>query len=257
MTWKQGGFSLLAVTVAMLVGAAPALATAPANDDFANAETITTTDPGPYFSYASLTADNTGATAEPGEPHHAGVGSGHSVWYRWTAWRSDYTYIFTVDCVDPLKSAVGVYTESIKVPALIGLAPVDGFDIQSSCGGYSIPAGYEPPPSSPSMTFFKATAGTTYYIAVDGRQGGDPVEGAFELIVQQGVACADAGAVRSGPPPDLCPPWPPYGPAEDPPEDSGIAHYPHLRCAAKAHRRAHHRRDRRNCVKSRRHHGHG
>ena len=53
--------------------------TAPANDNFANAQFI----PGPT---KSISGTNVGATAEPGEPQHvAGVTPTHSVWYTWTA----------------------------------------------------------------------------------------------------------------------------------------------------------------------------
>src|SRR5437588_625908 len=51
----------------------------PANDNFANAQVL------PSAFWASVTNDNTGATAEASEPSHAGFVPTNSIWYRWTA----------------------------------------------------------------------------------------------------------------------------------------------------------------------------
>src|SRR5258705_5184137 len=55
-----------------------ARAQTPANDNFTNAIVLT----GASGSVAGTTV---GATHEPGEPDHVGLGSQHSVWYRWVA----------------------------------------------------------------------------------------------------------------------------------------------------------------------------
>ena len=57
------------------LAAAAAGATAPANDNFANAIVI-----GGFW--GTTNADTTAATAEPGEPAHAGVPAAHSIWYK-------------------------------------------------------------------------------------------------------------------------------------------------------------------------------
>src|SRR5436190_635144 len=49
-----------------------------ANDDWANAQELTGV-------WASVTNDNTGATAQPGEPSHAGFPATNSIWYKWLA----------------------------------------------------------------------------------------------------------------------------------------------------------------------------
>ena len=54
------------------------LLAATANDLFANAVVLTGEN-------ISATVDSTDATAEPGEPQHAGQPGGASVWWRWTA----------------------------------------------------------------------------------------------------------------------------------------------------------------------------
>ncbi|HEY3435609.1 MAG TPA: hypothetical protein VGK41_08145, partial [Solirubrobacterales bacterium] len=53
--------------------------TLPANDDFAAAVEV------PAALPFSTSVDNRIATTEAGEPSHAGMTTGHTVWYRWTA----------------------------------------------------------------------------------------------------------------------------------------------------------------------------
>ena len=50
----------------------------PSNDDFAGATALSGHD-------IFIIGNNTGATSEEGEPIHAGVGNGHSVWWKWKA----------------------------------------------------------------------------------------------------------------------------------------------------------------------------
>jgi hypothetical protein len=51
---------------------------APANDDLANGRVL-------IGGAGTAGGDNSAATKEPGEPHHAGNTGGKSVWYYWTA----------------------------------------------------------------------------------------------------------------------------------------------------------------------------
>src|SRR5260221_13186459 len=51
---------------------------APANDNFANATVL-------IGDFGTTNGSNIGATAEPGEPNHAGVKPSASIWYQWTA----------------------------------------------------------------------------------------------------------------------------------------------------------------------------
>src|SRR5205085_2442590 len=50
----------------------------PPNDDFASAQVISGTN-------AQVIASSVNATKEPGEPNHAGVAGGASIWFAWTA----------------------------------------------------------------------------------------------------------------------------------------------------------------------------
>jgi hypothetical protein len=141
----------------LLAGVAfgPAAAYAqPANNDFANAQGLTGLP-------ASAAGNNVEATREAGEPSHGEIATGASVWYRWTAPSSAEV---TVDvCNASFDSVLAVYTGS-AVNALTRVARND-----DACGS----AG------EGSRVRFKAVAGTTYSIAVDGFE-----EGSFTVVVK-------------------------------------------------------------------------
>ncbi len=139
---SEGGFNL------QLQGA-------PSNDDFANAQTLGPTLP------VSASSTNKVASKQAGEPNHAGNAGGHSVWFSWTAPSSGPVGISTCS-FSSLDSLLAVYTGS----AVSSLTPVASNDDNASfpCGG--------------SEVEFSAVAGTTYKIAVDGKNG---TRGTFEL----------------------------------------------------------------------------
>ena len=56
------------------------LAPTPLNDSFSGATTLSTTN-----AYGSIADNNLGATAEAGEPSHAGFAASRSLWYKWVA----------------------------------------------------------------------------------------------------------------------------------------------------------------------------
>jgi hypothetical protein len=140
---------LLACAMLLPVAAGAA---APANDDFDHA-TVLVGD--------SATADGTieGATKQPGEPDHAGVIGGTSVWYRWKAPRSGLIRVVAQTNFDTL---VGVYTGS----AVGSLAEV-GSDAKG------VPDLAE--------THFRAVGGAEYWIAVDAAAGEGSGEFALNL----------------------------------------------------------------------------
>jgi hypothetical protein len=118
---------------------------APTNDLFANAQTINGK-PG------STAGSNFGATAEPGEPSHAAVPGGHSVWYRW---RAPSTGAVTFETVGSgFDTLLAAYRGS-SVGALTPVAANDNL-------GPGVPQ---------SRIKFTAYAGVTYRIAVDGSYG--------------------------------------------------------------------------------------
>jgi hypothetical protein len=143
--------AFLLVTFVGVTGAGRAAALdAPANDNFANAVTIS----GPS---GSIVGTNVGATTETGEPAIPGYGGGGpyaTVWYNWTAPGSGPVIFDT--CTDTnLDTLLGVYTGS----AYTGPDPLarvaDGDD---NCG----PGGVQ------SRASFIANVGVTYRIQVDG-----------------------------------------------------------------------------------------
>lgn len=150
------------LTSAALVCAAAALtfvpsvaAAPPANDDFVNAETIA-------GDSGSLDGTNLEATAEPGEPAHAGYPAQASVWYTWTA-SADGIAAFDT-CAASFDTRLAVY----RGTALADLSEVASSDDSDDCGTGSLQ----------SSLSFAARAGTIYSIAVDGFFG---ATGTFRL----------------------------------------------------------------------------
>ncbi len=142
-----------AVTATIVVGGLagfPGVAqAAPSNDNFANAQALT-----PYP--GSLTMDTAGATAQAGEPDHAGQPATASVWFRYNAATGG---IVTIDtCSSNFDTVLEVYTGT----TLSNLDSVASSD--DDCG-------------IRSTVSFLATAGTSYPVAVDG------VDGATDTLV--------------------------------------------------------------------------
>ena len=102
----------------------------------------------------SRSGSSVAATKEPGEPSHGGNAGGASVWFRWVA-PSSGTVTFNTAGTG-FDTLLGVYTGS-SVSGLTTVASND--DIQASVGNRT------------SAVTFNASAGTTYYIAVDGYSG--------------------------------------------------------------------------------------
>ena len=140
------------VSAAALVAAAfalmfvpAALASPPANDNFANAIALA-------GDGGSQAGTNDEATPEPGEPHHAGTPAFASVWYSWAAPADG---IVTLDtCTADFDTRLAVYQGS-TVDALTEVASDDDSEL---CGAGSVQ----------SSLGFTADSGVTYRIAVDG-----------------------------------------------------------------------------------------
>ncbi len=127
-------------------------ATPPANDNFANALTLT-------GNTGYWMGTNVGATREAGEPVLAGNSGGASVWFNWTA---PVTRLVTLTTEGSnFDTMLGVYTGS----SLSGLTLVAGDDDVSRF-------------DLTSAVQFNAVAGVTYRIAVDGYNG---ASGTIEL----------------------------------------------------------------------------
>jgi hypothetical protein len=115
-----------------------------ANDDFAGAIEIDPTG-------SSVSVNNVQASAEPGEPAHAGVAGGRSLWYRWTP--ANDTSLTLDTCASSFDTLLAVYTGT----AVDALTPVASAD-DGPCG-------------TRAALSFRASAGTTYWIAMDGKAG--------------------------------------------------------------------------------------
>ena len=115
----------------------------PANDNFANATTLSGTK-------GQMAGNNLSATRQPGEPAHSISAGGRSVWFNWTAPASGqatfdtfglyFDSVLAVYTGDSIDSLTPIVANDDIVPGLIQL----------------------------SRASFAATAGTTYHIVVDG-----------------------------------------------------------------------------------------
>jgi len=94
---------LLRICGLVLLGAVAAQAQ-PANDNFANAWTLT----GPSTATNGSTSLPSFATKEAGEPNHAGLVGGRSVWFNWTAPTNGTTRITTLG--SSFNTLLAVYT---------------------------------------------------------------------------------------------------------------------------------------------------
>ncbi|MEW6120416.1 MAG: S8 family serine peptidase [Pseudomonadota bacterium] len=118
---------------------------APANDAFAAAAVLT-------GNAGGTTGWNLNATAEAGEPAHAGTSGGKSVWWQWTPAVSGTASVHTHG--SGADTLLAVYTGS-SVGALAAVASNDNDGSSGNASGLN----------------FAAVAGTTYRIAVDGKAG--------------------------------------------------------------------------------------
>ena len=127
------------------------LTNAPPNDNFANAVFL------PFASAKLKTTTNVGASKELGEPNHAGNAGGKSVWFKWTAPAGvQKTYDFTVRSVGVIdnvntQTMFAIYTGS-SVGSLTEIARGEDYFY--------------------SKIVFSPVPGATYYLAIDGFDGG-------------------------------------------------------------------------------------
>ena len=151
---RTGTLALAAVIAALFLGGASAHAAAeapPANDNFADALVLTGRT-GVFF------AANVEATEELGEPDHAGVPGGASVWYRWNSTQGGRVQI-TV-CEGDFDTVLAVYT-GVALNALTAVASSN-----DDCA------------DTGSIVSFVTAPNTDYWIAIDGVGG---ATGEFEF----------------------------------------------------------------------------
>ncbi len=158
--WTRRALALVALATALLLTCTASAAAAPANDAFGDATPLAPTLP------VEKEGTTAGANKESGEPNHAGDAGGHSVWYSWTP-SSDGPVLAKAlgGCFGNFHALVGVYTGS-SVDALTPVA--------SNASPFAPDCFFSEPPQAE----WEAVAGTTYWIAVDGKEG---AENAFTL----------------------------------------------------------------------------
>lgn len=115
----------------------------PFNDDFAERAALSGRD-------VRVRASNTGATAQPGEPDHAGLGNGRSIWWTWTATESTRVSFDTAS--SDYDTLLAVYTGST-----LGTLQQVGANDDAAAG------------VSSSRLSMNVTSGTRYQIAVAGK----------------------------------------------------------------------------------------
>lgn len=155
--------SLLATSLLILL-ALPAMAlAAPFNDNFAT----------PAWAGLSSTftgsGSNVGATAQIGEPRHAGQAAQRSAWWRWRAPGDGTVTIQT--CNSTFDTRLGVYTGT-AVDALTTVAQNDDYPGCTGGGGGGLG----------SRVTFSARSGVYYRLAVDGFNG---ASGNISLVILQ------------------------------------------------------------------------
>ena len=141
--------------------------------------------------FDSRTTDNytTLATAEPGEPAHAGEPAAHSLWFRWVAPRSGIVRLEL--CGASFDAVAAVYGAQPGQPALAAAGATPGCLDPDS---YAVRSG-------PQFDL-AVTAGLTYLIAVDGRDGATGVTGRMRMTYPTLVNDDFADATSLAAPPD-------------------------------------------------------
>jgi len=171
------------------------------NDDFANATAI-------YGEWGSIVGCNTNATAQPGEPNHAGFAPTYSIWYKWMApadgevsmdtfgshcLNITYNYYetntiitnivgtvtniftnitlitFTNAFAGPMDTILAVYTGSDLTHLTQVAANDDVSPYLLQKDQYMSEGLNDLPFGGPSGLRFNAVNGTTYYIAIDSK----------------------------------------------------------------------------------------
>jgi len=152
---------------AIQLAASLVAAVAPVNDTFATATVLT----GTSF---SVNGSNIGATVQTGEPKHAGITGGKSVWWSWKAPSSGTLSLATTG--SSFDTTLGIYTGTV----VNTLKVLGSNDDQSTT-------------LRTSKVVVSVVAGTTYRIAVDGYSA---ASGAITLagsLVAKAVLATPAG----------------------------------------------------------------
>jgi uncharacterized repeat protein (TIGR01451 family)/uncharacterized delta-60 repeat protein len=189
---RRLGLVPLGISAWIGLAATAAWGAAPPNDNFADAIAL------PGF-WGTTNVDTSAATAETGEPAHAGAAAARSVWYKLIPFQEGTFTIHTFGSA--IDTRLAVYTIAANTNPVVNgpLFPVavnDDFDL-SQFSGPSVTAG-------PSAVQFPVKQGTIYYVAVDSNGAGGKVQltwgynfgGFFYFTKSQVEAAKTEGAIR-------------------------------------------------------------
>lgn len=124
--------------------------------------------------FLSVSGHNLGATLEPGEPMHAAVANGASLWWSWTAPENGLTLIDTAGSTNFSGGILNTVLAVYQGTAVHALTPVAANDDA------------EPAQLLSSRLYFRALKGLTYQIAVAGAAASGTIgEGAVALNLMQ------------------------------------------------------------------------
>jgi hypothetical protein len=135
----------VALVLALCVAPASALAVTAGKDSFAEREPLEGSLP------IEVTRSNEGATKESGE-NISPFAAGHSIWFEWEAEATGWVTVGA--CGSDFPTLIGIFTGT-ELSNLAKVVSGNGAEGPQSCG-------------SERKYTFKATAGTSYVIAVDG-----------------------------------------------------------------------------------------
>jgi uncharacterized delta-60 repeat protein/uncharacterized repeat protein (TIGR01451 family) len=150
-----GRVGLVPLGLAALIGlATTAPGASPTNDNFADAIVIS-------GFWGTTNADITDATPQLGEPAHAGLPAGHSIWYEFIPVQEGIVTMHTFGSA--IDTRLAVYTVPANTNAAVNssLFPVAAND------DMDLSLVYGPAVIGPSQVSFPAKPGTIYYVAVD------------------------------------------------------------------------------------------
>ena len=145
MTKRSRPLASLLLSVLLTAAVSAAALAPPANDNFANATTLN-------GNSGFVSGTNVEATKEAGEPNHAGVAGGASVWYRWQA---------------PSPGTLTVNTSGSNFNTTLAVYTGAAVGSLTSVGSNDDVSGTD----HTSRVSVTVNAGTTYQIAVDGSGG--------------------------------------------------------------------------------------
>lgn len=197
-------FVSAAVVLCSLIKATDAAAQ-PTNDNFLAAQEI-------FDIWGFVTNDTATATAESGEPSHAGFPANATIWYKWVAPQNGEVSLDTLG--NATDTVLAVYNTTSGSPTDISrLRQVAANDDQFPFTQANISSDFvelfgqlfflpiTQPYNGPSALRFNAKIGTTYYIAIGSKGDGGPVSLAWAYKSSGVFRFATEDVIAIGPTP--------------------------------------------------------